>query len=480
MAVRGNIVLGERVVRGGALLIDNGKISVVADTCADSQADTVIDARGKLILPGAVDSHVHSLSFPGEGFFHSTRSAAGGGVTTIVDMPVDAPAGIAGPEALARKITLVEKESFVDVALLGSVKNDTIGNIPLLKEGGVCGFKLSLFDTDPDRFPRVTDGRLLEAFSAISRTGLTAGVHAENDEIIKYLIDLYSMQGKTYPRAHCETRPPVSETESVLKALEFAWATGVRLHLYHVSLSRSVDLANYYRSQGVAVSAETCPHYLVFCDEDMDRLGGRLRINPPVRKKTERELLWQKIRVGDIGCVSSDHAPWPADRKESTSIFESASGCPGVETLLPLVYSEGVVTGRISLAVLVRVIAETPARLFGLYPKKGSLLPGSDADLVILNPRKKWTIRADELHSSAGWTPYEGMEVNGCVETTIVRGMIVYHKGEFPESKGTGRFVRPVDGRKRPRDDGRPSLRDYDDGRRKKFLHSSERSERST
>ena len=444
MAVRGNIVLGDRVVRNGALLIDDGRISAVARTF-EGEADTVLDAGDKLVLPGVIDSHVHSLSFPGEGFFHSTRSAAGGGVTTIVDMPVDVPAGIADAEALARKITLVEKESLIDVALLGSVKNDTIGNIPLLKEGGVCGFKLSLFDTDPGRFPRVTDGRLLEAFGAIAGTGLTAGVHAENDEIIKYLIDLYRGQGRTYPRAHCETRPPVSETESILKALEFAWATGVRLHLYHVSLSRSVDLATYYRSQGVAVSAETCPHYLVFSDEDMDRLGGRLRINPPVRQKGESELLWQKIRAGEIDCVSSDHAPWPAELKDGASIFENASGCPGVETLLPLVYSEGVAKGRISLPTLVRVVAENPARLFGLYPKKGSLLPGSDADLVIFDPDRRWTIEAGELHSSAGWTPYEAMEVTGKVETTIVRGEIVYHKGKFAAGKGKGRFVRPVE-----------------------------------
>ena len=452
-AIKGDIVLGDRVVRDGALLTENGRISAVAGSSAVGQADRVIDARGKLILPGVIDSHVHSLSFPGEGFFHSTRSAAGGGVTTIVDMPVDVPAGIADLDALARKIALAEQESFVDVALLGSVKNETLGNIPLLKKGGVCGFKLSLFDTDPHRFPRVSDGHLLDAFGAIAKTGLTAGVHAENDEIIKYLIDLYCRQGKTFPRAHCETRPPVSETESVLKALEFAWATGVRLHLYHVSLSRSVDLADYYRSQGVSVSAETCPHYLVFCEEDMDRLGGRLRINPPVRKRTERELLWQKIRAGRIECVSSDHAPWPADRKESPSIFENASGCPGVETLLPLVYSEGVTTGRISLATLTRVIAENPARLFGLYPRKGSLLPGSDADLVIFDPRARWTIRAGALHSRAGWTPYEGMEVTGKVETTMVRGEVVYDKGEFPAGKGKGRFVRPVE-RKREENAG--------------------------
>ncbi|OGP87939.1 MAG: hypothetical protein A2156_01530 [Deltaproteobacteria bacterium RBG_16_48_10] len=444
LALTGNILSGGHVIENGTVLLKGEKISGIIDRPDGIQARSHIRVQGKWILPGVIDSHVHSLSYSGEGFFNSSRSAAAGGVTTMIDMPVDAPHGIATPESLKRKISLVEEESLVDVALLGSVKNETLASIPRLKEEGACGFKLSLFDTDPDRFPRVRDGQLLEAFSIIKQTGLTAGVHAENDEIIKSLIEQYIREGKTYPRAHCETRPYVSETESVLKALEFARATGVRLHLYHLSCARSIELARYYCQRGCPVTLETCPHYLIFSEEDMDRLGAQIRINPPVRKRGEADLLWNYLSRGEVDCASSDHAPWPIERKNKPSIFENASGAPGVETLLPLLFSEGVVKERISIAQLSQVLSENPARIFKLFPKKGILAPGSDADIVVLDPRKKKILRADQMVAKAGWTPYEGMEVTGSIEMTLVRGKIVFERDEIRAEKGFGSFIRPT------------------------------------
>ena len=444
LAVTGDIVFHNTIVNNGTIYIEGERIAAFSDTPGDFRFGRHIDARNKLVFPGAIDSHVHSLSYPGEGFGNSTKAACAGGVTTIIDMPVDAPAGIATPEALKKKIAEVEKESHVDVALLGSVKNDTLEHITGLSEAGACGFKLSLFDTDPDRFPRVSDGRLLEAFARIAETGLTAGVHAENDEIIKDLISQYQKEGKTYPLAHCQTRPEVSETESVLKGLEIARAAGVRFHLYHISCSRAIDLAQYYRKDGNPVTIETCPHYLIFSEKDMESLKGKLRINPPVRKKGESERLWQKLQSGQIDCVSSDHAPWPVEKKNKSSIFDNASGAPGVETLLPLLFSEGVSKSRISVFKLAEAVMENPAKIFGLFPQKGTLSIGSDADITVFDPRQKWTVRAEELHSIAGWTPYEGMEVTGKVDTTIVRGKIVYHKGEITDGQGHGRFIHPL------------------------------------
>lgn len=444
LAVTGNILLGDQVIEGGTVLVSGEKIAGIIGQAEGFQSKTHVRAEGNYILPGIIDSHVHSLSFPGEGFFNSTRSAAAGGVTTIIDMPVDAPKGIATPESLKRKISVLEQESLVDVALLGSVKNETLAYIHPLKEGGVCGFKLSLFDTDPDRFPRVRDGELLKAFSIISETGLTAGIHAENDEIIKSLIEQYIREGKTYPRAHCETRPEVSETESVLKALEFARATGVRLHLYHLSCARSVELAKRFREEGCSITSETCPHYLIFSEEDMDRLGAKLRINPPMRRRGEPDLLWDQLSKGEIDCVSSDHAPWPMERKSSPSIFENASGCPGVETLLPVLFSEGVAKRRISIFRLSQVLSENPAKTFKLFPKKGTLAPGSDADMVILDPKKRRILSAAQMHAKAGWTPYEGMEIAGLIDMTIVRGRIIFREGEIQGDKGYGSFVRPM------------------------------------
>lgn len=443
LAITGNILQRDRFLDDATLLVKNGKIGGITIEAAECAAKKHIQAQGKMILPGAIDSHVHSLSNPREGFEHATISACAGGVTTIVDMPMDVPAGIATPEAFDAKRELIGKESYVDVALLALVKNNSIDQIAKLKERGCCGYKLSLFDTDPDRFPRVKDGHLLKAFGAIAQTGLTAGVHAENDEIIKFLIRESIEEGKTYPLAHYETRPEVSETESVLKGLEIAKAAGVRFHLYHISCSRSIDLANYYRMDGCSVSIETCPHYLIFSTEDMDRLGGRIRINPPVREPIENERLWHKLETGQIDCVSSDHAPWPAETKEHSSIFDNPSGCPGVETLLPLLFSEGVSKKRISIGTLVRVLMENPAKISGLYPQKGTLDPGSDADIIIFDPLAKWTVKGKNLHSKAGWTPYEGIEITGKVHMTIVRGKVVYEEGEITGIKGYGKFIAP-------------------------------------
>jgi allantoinase len=443
LAVSGNIVLGDSVLENATLLVKDGRIAAISDQVEGLSAEKHINADQKYIFPGAIDVHVHSLSYPGEGFVNSTRSAGAGGVTTIVDMPVDAPLGIATPEALQAKIDLVERDSVVDVALLGSVKNGTSQHIPALKDAGVCGYKLSLFDTDPNRFPRVNDGELLEAFELIRKTGYTAGVHAENDEIIKRLIDQYQAAGKTYPRAHCETRPECSETESALKGFEIARAAGVRFHVYHVSCARTVELMRQYRAEGFDFTAETCPHYLIFSEEDIDRLGGKLRCNPPVRKLEDVEKLWKMLEAGEINLVSSDHAPWPEEKKVAENIFENLCGAPGVEMLLPLMYSEGVAKGRITLATLNRILMEAPARFSSLYPQKGTLTPGSDADMVIFDPNQKWTVRGSDQHSIAGWTPYEGMELTGKVETTIVRGQIVYDRGEFKVDSGFGNFVRP-------------------------------------
>jgi allantoinase len=176
----------------------------------------------------------------------------------------------------------------------------------------------------------------------------------------------------------------------------------------------------------------------------MEKLGGKLRINPPVRKKADSAKLWRKLQYGEIECVSSDHAPWPIEKKNKSSIFENACGIPGVEILFPVLFSEGVAKEKISIFTLAKVVMENPAKIFGLFPKKGTLIPGSDADIVVLDPEKRWIVIQNELHPNVGWSPYEGMELTGKVDMTIVRGKIVFNKGEITAPKGYGRFIRPT------------------------------------
>jgi allantoinase len=447
LLVSGNIVTPSGVIEGGAVGVSDGRIAEVISRGADTaDAKERIDAPGRWVLPGAIDVHVHCFSTPTEGFVKATRAAAAGGVTTIIEMPYDAGAPVVSRDVLDRKIDLLGREAVVDVALLGTIrKTNGVAAIAELVDGGVCGFKLSMFETDPERFPRIADGDLLQAFRVIGQAGLTVGVHAEDGEIIYPLIAAYQAAGKRFPRAHCETRPPVSETASVVLALELAAQAQAQLHIYHASLPRSFELVAAYRAQGVRATAETCPHYLLLDEADMDHLGGFGKINPPLRAAADVAGLWSLLQRGAVDMISSDHAPWPAERKSNRDdIFANASGTPGVETLLPLSFSAGVAEGRFEIQALARLLSENPAKTFHLFPRKGQIAVGADADLVVLDPSSTWTLRGDELQSSAGWTPYEGREMRGRVQKTLVRGRVVYARGEFSGRAGGGEFIRPV------------------------------------
>jgi allantoinase len=237
----------------------------------------------------------------------------------------------------------------------------------------------------------------------------------------------------------------VSETSSVALAMELALQAEAQLHIYHASLPRSFSLVAAYRAQGLRATAETCPHYLLLQEADMDHLGGFGKINPPLRSADAVAGLWQLVEQGAVDMVSSDHAPWPRDRKDNREdIFANASGTPGVETLLPLVYSAGVASGRLPISDLVRMLSETPARTFNLFPRKGHIAPGADADLVVIDPNASWTLRGSELQSSAGWTPYEGRAMNGRIQKTIVRGRVVYDGEQITAEPGDGELIRPV------------------------------------
>jgi allantoinase len=235
----------------------------------------------------------------------------------------------------------------------------------------------------------------------------------------------------------------VAESEAVLRALEFAHWTGVQLHIYHATFPRVFELVDWFRQQGVRVTAETCIHYLVLTEDDLPRLGARAKVNPPLRSAAEQERMWALCAGDKVAMITSDHAPWTLDRKSHPDIFDNASGMPGVETLLPLLYSEGVAKGRLSIHDLARVLAENPAKIFGLSPRKGKIHVGADADLVILDPDVEWVLDEKTQHSTAGWSPYHGHPVKGRITRTIVRGETVYDGEMVVARPGIGQFVPP-------------------------------------
>jgi len=447
LIIKGDLVLQQTVARDAHVGVKDGTIVGLYGSNEMPPAEEFIDASECMVFPGMVDAHVHSYSYPEEGFVYSTAAAAAGGVSTIVEMPYDAPGKLTTPELFEKKVDLIRQHAKVDIALLATLEKDgNPANIESLVKLGVCGFKLSVNEADPVRFPKIDDGILMKVLPIIAAQGMPVGFHAENQDIISRRIAQFINEGKTAPKAHCESRPPISETLSVLKLCELAYWTDVKLHLYHISVPRSISLIEQYRDMGVDVTVETCPHYLILQEEDMDRLKAFAKINPPIRKKEDQEGLWEFIECGLIDMVTSDHAPWPLSKKQAPNIFDNPSGAPGVETLIPLLYSEGVVKRNIPPSMLANLLSEAPAKRFLLYPKKGHISLGADADFTIIDPSITWTLHADDMHSSAGWTPFDGMELEGKVIRTILRGKTIYDGENITAEAGYGQFVPAIHG----------------------------------
>jgi allantoinase len=445
LVVSGTFALAGGTLREGEIGIENGRIKALADPGELTSAERIDVPAGQLILPGHVDAHVHTGSAPGEGVTRATASAAAGGVTTIVDMPYDDPEPVDSLARFERKGAHVEAEAIVDVALYATVKpSGGLDEIEPLHAAGAAAFKVSTFETHPVRFPRVPDGELLPAMQICARIGALVCFHPENDEIVRRLSEQLAADGRTDPMAHADARPPVAESEAIGRALEFALATGAPTHLCHVSLQRGFTLVGRALGDGADATAETCTHYLVMDEDDLRRLGGRAKINPPLRPRAQQDALWRLLAAGRVDQVTSDHVGWARELKEVPDIFAARSGVPGLETTLPLLFSEGVVRRGLPLGTLLQVLCSGPAARFGLAPRKGAIALGADADLVILDPEERWRIDEQELVCQAGWSPYHGRDVTGRVKQVLVRGGIVFSGGEVHGRAGSGGVVRPA------------------------------------
>lgn len=439
--LRGKIV--QDTVFDGEIGIQDGKIAKVVSGHNVLVSDVIEDYVSALLFPGFIDVHVHCFSNPNEGFTTTSRSAAVGGVTTFLDMPYDLPNPVNNVAAFQDKVKRLENEAVVDICLWGTIsKRDGLDQIIPLSEAGAVAFKMSTFETDAYRFPRITDDEILKAMTLIQEMGLIAAFHSENDEIIVSLIDEYKKENKVYPRAHNETRPPVTETSAVLKLLEFAKWTGVKLHIVHVSHPRTVELINYFKSTGVQVTCETCYTYLLLDVEDLNEFGPKAKINPPLRYKEDVEGLWKHISEGNIDLISSDHAPWEEEHKVKgkDNIFLASSGMPGLEIMAPLIFSEGVATGRISPEKFAELMSTHPAEKFQVR-NKGRIEEGYDADIAIMDPNESWVIDEKLFNSYSKLSPFHGKTVNGKIIGSYVRGVKVYDGKEVLVKPGFGEFV---------------------------------------
>lgn len=439
----GDVVTSDTIIPGGYVAVRGEMIAAIGEGVPPPARETA-DHSGKLILPGLVDGHMHTSSSTGwPGIETATKCAAAGGVTTCVDMPYDVPVPVTDAAILVDKIGWVERTAHVDMALYGTItKTGGVGAIPGLAAAGISAFKLSTYEYDAVRFPRIDHPTMLSAFREIAKTGLPVAIHNEDQELVEMLTAQARAAGRTEAIMHCRTRPPLAETLADLEIFEMALETGAHVHIAHSSLSRGFELAETFRGMGAQTTGEACIQYLCMTEDDIVRLGGKGKCNPPFRTADEVERMWQSLVAGKIAYVSTDHAPWPLERKTLPDIFANSAGLPGLQSFAPLMFSLLDERG-LSPTLMATYCAERSARMHGLWPRKGALRVGSDADVCVL---ERGNFIFDEAsiqdRPEMCWSPYHGRKMRARVAATYLRGRLIWDGTTVLTQPGDGRFVR--------------------------------------
>ena len=442
--ILGDLVLPDGVLPGGWVAIRGEAIAGIGQG-APPPAAAIADHTGMLVLPGLVDGHMHTSSSTGwAGIEGASMSAAAGGVTTCVDMPYDVPRPVTDAAILAEKIAVVNATSHVDMALYGTIRKDGgVEAIAGLAEAGVCSFKLSTYEYDAVRFPRIDHPTMLAAFREIARTGLMCGIHNEDQELVVRLTEQARAAGRTDPIMHARTRPPLAESMADLEIFEMALETGCHVHIAHSSIARGFDMAAAFRQMdGAKTSGEACIQYLCMTEDDLVRLEGFGKCNPPFRTAEEVERVWQRLLAGKVAYVSTDHAPWPRERKVyHGDIFAPGAGLTGLQSFAPLMFTLLAERG-LPPTLMARYCAERPAKFHGLYPKKGAIRIGADADLLVLE-RGDYVFDEASIQDreDARWSPYHGRAMRARVAATYLRGGCIWDGTAVLAKPGTGRFV---------------------------------------
>ena len=461
----------DHVIRNGCIVtptdqykadiyIKNGKIAAITSEDPGGTAKVTTDASGLHILPGFIDTHVHSRDGRNgahykEDFRHSSMAGAASGITTIYEMPNSNPA-VYNVEKMDDLIDCITPKAYTDFGVWGLCLGD-LNNHELspLARAGVVGFKFFwgyaidaetyqlIYNYDPSMkhvIPPLDQGEVYKIFREVAKTVNMVAIHAENFDIIRMLTQEEVMAGNTDYRAMLRARPAVSEITVIETAIALAEALGTHLHILHLAAGDAVERIRAAQKRGVHVTAETCPHYLALTDEDAQRLGSKIKGYPPVRTKRDQELLWEGLNDGTLSLVCSDHAPHSPEEKNKP-LWEAPAGMAAIETM-PMVMLNAVNEGKITLNLLVSVLSEEPAKLFGTYPQKGAIQVGTDADLVLVDMEKEYVFHQEELHSRTKLSPFDGAHFKGKVVETVLRGKIMAKDGEIV-SEPCGRFIRP-------------------------------------
>lgn len=441
LAVRGTLVLPDRLLPNGWLAVRGEQIACIGQGKPPPSA-RLHDAGVNLVFPGIIDGQTHATSCRGLAGIESTsRSAIAGGITTLVDMPYDNPDPLNTIDRLQEKIEAVQACSLADFALYATVAPaQDVSEMARLAAAGVAAFKLSSFNTHPVRFPRVPADKILEILAASVPLGLPVGLHNEDQEIVEATIAAFRRKNLTTPEYHAESRPIAAELAASASFLALGVATGAHTHLVHVSCPVGLELTARFEGLGGKATAETCAHYLHFdAARDTARLGARMKVNPPVRAGV-LDGMWRALQDGLIQFVSSDHSSWPIKNKQAASIFDAGGGIPGLETLVLSFYSDLCSRVEEPERTLALYLAERPARFFGLWPRKGCLAIGADADITVIE-RAAYCFDAALTHDELNWSPYDGEEFRGRIAATFLRGKNAWDGSKILGSPGQGRYI---------------------------------------
>lgn len=454
LVIRGGRIATASDVFNADIGILEGRIAALGQALGPGREE--IDARGRLVLPGGVDAHVHldqptsDGSVMADDFDSGTRSAAFGGTTTVIPFACQQK-GHGLRAAIEDYHARAEGKPLIDYAfhlIVTDPNPQVVGQeLPALIREGYTSFKI--YTTYDDL--KLADREIIEVLALSRREGALTMIHAENSDAIAWLTEALERAGQTAPRHHADARPAIAEREATHRAISLAEIVDVPVLVVHVSGAEAMDQIAAARAKGLRIFAETCPQYILLTAADLDLEGfeGAKHIcSPPPRDTASQEAIWRGLANGTFQVFSSDHAPYLFDsptgkkvRGEGASFVHVPNGIPGVETRMPLLFSEGVGRGRISLNRFVALTATNPARLYGLYPRKGTIAIGSDADLAIWDERREVTIRNALLHHNVDYTPYEGRVVTGWPETVLSRGEVVVYAGTLHARPGRGRFL---------------------------------------
>ncbi|MDR6657703.1 dihydroorotase [Tardiphaga robiniae] len=445
LVINGGTIVSPDASYRASIAIKNGVIHAIGAPEAMPPATQILDATGLHVLPGAIDVHVHFRD-PGypqkEDFASGTAAAAFGGVSTVFDMPNTLPT-INNAEALADKHKIASAKAYVDYGLYAVLGEDSIEHVDALIDGGVIGFKLYMGNTF-GRIPSPTTGAMLEAFEVVAPTGKRISLHAETNSIMERREARLRASGRIEPIAHLAARPAVVAVEAVARAAILAEWTGARIHVLHISSAAELQPLAEAKARGVDITGETCPQYLLLSETDYEKFGGVVRVNPPVREKPNQQPLWNALMDGTIDMIATDHAPHAPDEKTRPDIWTVDCGFPGVETQMPLMLTE-INKGRATINDYVRWSAESPAKIWGLYPRKGTLTVGSDADIAIVDLKREWTVDDAMIQSRAKISPWHGRKASALPIHTIVRGRFVMKDRILQEeARGTGQSVHAI------------------------------------